>query len=127
MSPVRASMLLALLATAACGAQTNYDVAIMPRNAGGTPVMSDQGAIGLASYALGNRSSIEGHPAEAQAFDAADVAGQRSALPGSVFTRGPDQTIALLTHLPQMPAANVAAQRTNQDINSNCFYTNNCS
>ena len=65
--------------------------------------------------------------AAAYAFDAGDPAAQRLALPANVFTLGPDQTIALLAHLPELPAANVAAQRTNLDINSNCFYTSNCS
>ena len=64
--------------------------------------------------------------AAAQAFDAGDVAAQRAALPVNVFTRGPDQTIALLTNLPDLPAANVAAQRTNNDTNSNCMYSENC-
>lgn len=188
MSSARILTLLAVLAAAACGAQTNYDVAIMPRNSAGTPVLSDQGAIGLSSYALGNRSSIEGRPAEAaralasidylagalyenprwsglsvldkinmqqgrqevrgvlgvtpgtpsqvvvnsliaaaQAFDAGDAAAQRAAFPPDVFTMGPDRIIALLSHLPELPASNVAAQRTNRDTNSNCFYTNNCS
>ncbi len=188
MTSLRRLALLSVLAVTACGTETTYDVAIMPRTSAGTPVMSDQGAIGLASYALGNRSSIENHPAEAaramasidylagalyenphwdnlsvldklnmlagrkeirgvlgvapgtpsqvvvnsliaaaQAFDAGDVAAQRAALPVNVFTRGPDQTIALLTNLPELPAANVAAQRTNVDINSNCLYSTNCS
>ena len=179
--------LLAVLAVAACGLQTNYDVAIMPRTSAGTPVLSDQGAIGLASYALGNRGSIENHPGEAAravasidylagalyenprwtgisavhkinmlqgrdevrqvlnvapgapsqavvdgliaaavAFDAGDIAAARAALPASVFTLGPDQTIALLTNLPQLPAANVAAQRVNSDITGNCNFTANC-
>lgn len=188
MSSARVLTLLAVLAATACGTQTNYDVAIMPRTASGTPVMSDQGAIGLSSYALGNRSSIENHPAEAaravasidylagalyenphwdgipathkinmlqgrqevrrvlgiapgtpsqvvvnsliaaaQAFDAHDPAAQRAALPSSVFTLGPDQTIALLTNLPELPAANVAAQRVNNDTTFNCAFTDNCS
>ncbi len=188
MSSARALTLLAVLATVACGAQTNYDAAIMPRTSAGTPVLSDQGAIGLSSYALGNRGSIVGHPAEAsravasidylagalyenphwtgipaehkinmqmgrqevrqvlgvapgtpsqvvvndliaaaQAFDAGDAAAQRTALPGNVFTLGADRTIALLANLPELPAANVAAQRVNNDINTNCNYTSNCS
>lgn len=185
MSPARVLPLLTVLATVGCGAQTTYDSAIMPRTSAGTPVLSDQGAIELSSYALGNRSSIEGHPGEAaravasidylagalyenprwtgipgqhkvnmqmgrqevrqvlgvapgtpsqvvvndliaaaQAFDAGDIAGARGALPASVFTLGPDQTIALLTHLPQLPAANVAAQRVNNDIGVYCQYSN---
>ncbi len=188
MPSARTLTLLATLAAAGCGLQTTYDSAIMPRTSAGTPVLSDQGAIGLSSYALGNRSSIESHPGEAaravasidylagalyenphwtgipavhkinmeqgrqevrevlgvapgtpsqlvvndliaaaQAFDAGDLGAARAALPPAVFTLGPDQTIALLTNLPALPAANVAAQRVNNDINTNCQYTSNCS
>ena len=188
MSPARTLTLLAVLAAAGCGAQTTYDAAIMPRTPAGTPMLSDQGAIGLSSYALGNRSSIESHPGEAaravasidylagalyenphwdgipalhkinmeqgrqevrnvlgvapgtpsqlvvngliaaaQAFDAGELGAARAALPQSVFTLGPDHTIALLTNLPALPAADVAAQRVNSDINSNCQFTSNCS
>ncbi len=188
MSSARTLTLLAALVAAGCGAQTTYDVAIMPRTPAGTPVMSDQGAVGLSSYALGNRASLRSQPGEAaravaaidylagalyenphwtgipavhkinmeqgrqevrgvlgvapgtpsqivvndliaaaQAFDAGDLAAARAALPPSVFTLGPDQTVALLSNLPPLPAANVAAQRVNNDLYFNCQYTSNCS
>lgn len=61
---------LALLTAAAvslagCGAVTMPDAAVMPRTAGGTPELSDQGAIQTASYALGSPSRTAGQPGEA--------------------------------------------------------------
>ncbi len=158
----------------------------MPITSGGTPVMSDQGAIELSSYALGSPGRTAGDPAEAAralaavdylagalysnphwtgfpaitkiqmvqgrdevrallgvppgtpsqvvvdglirastAFDARNIAGAEAALPASVFTLGPQRTVALLTNLPYLPRANVAAQQANYAISFGCGSPNN--
>ena len=48
-----------------CTAAPLPDTAIMPTTGAGTPIMSDQGAIGLSAYVLGERSRVDGHPADA--------------------------------------------------------------
>lgn len=187
----RPGTLLALtaLALSACGSIYVPNTAIMPRTTAGTPVMSDQGAIELSSYALGSPGRTAGDPGEAaralaavdylagalysnphwtgfpsitkiqmvqgrdevrsvlgvppgtpsqvvvddlirasQAFDARDTAAAEAALPASVFTLGPQRTVALLTNLPYLPQANVAAQQANYAISFGCgsSFGNNC-
>ncbi len=183
----RALCATVLAATAACGTAFVPDTAIMPLTGGGTPVLSDQGAIQTASYALGERSRTAGQPGEAaralasidylagalytnphwsgipattklrmlqgraevrsylavapgtpsqavvngliraaDALEAGDTATASAALPASVFTRGPAGTIALLSNLPYLQQANVAAQNANADITVNCQFTQNC-
>jgi hypothetical protein len=48
-----------------CAYAQQVDTAVMPRSAVGTPVMTDEGAIGLAAYALGSSSRTQGRPVEA--------------------------------------------------------------
>jgi hypothetical protein len=186
----RTGALLAALAVSACGSIYQPNTAIMPDTAAGTPVMSDQGAIGLASYALASPSRTAGDPGEAaralasvdylagalysnphwvgfpaiakiqmvqarneirqllavppgtpsqavvdglirasEAFDAGNTAAAEAALPASVFTLGPTRTAALLSNLPYLPQANVAAQQANLAIMSGCgfaFGGSNC-
>lgn len=53
------------LAMSACAVTPPPDTAIMPLNGAGAPIMSDQGAIGLASYVLGSADRYQGHPVDA--------------------------------------------------------------
>jgi hypothetical protein len=163
------------------------DTAIMPLTVVGTPIMSDQGAIGLSSYVLGDGSLYTGHPVDAaralaaidylagalysnprwvgipseskarmllargeirqalaiapgassqlvvnglvaasNALAGGDDAAAQRALPVSVFTLGPERTIALLNRLPPLPVATAAAQYVNYDTMTNCNFTANC-
>ncbi len=70
---LRAVAAFAVLAAAACSAITIPDYANMPLTSAGTPVMSDQGAIGTAAYLLASPSRTAGNPAEgARAMAAVD-------------------------------------------------------
>ena len=60
---VRLGMIAATLG--GCTFTPPPDTAIMPRTQAGAPIMSDQGAIGLASYVLGSPSRYDGHPVDA--------------------------------------------------------------
>ena len=65
MNRSRRAVLGLLVAVAGCAngiTTSTVDRAIMPQTAGGTPVLSPQGAIGYAAYTLGNRSSTVGQP-----------------------------------------------------------------
>lgn len=62
----------------------------------------------------------------ADSLDAHDTAGAVQALSSPAFTRGPEATIALLSNLPYLPQANVAAQNANADITFNCQLSQNC-
>ncbi len=62
----------------------------------------------------------------ADAFDAHDTAAAMAALSPSVFTLGPQRTTAILSDLPYLQQANVAAQAANDDITYNCGNTGNC-
>lgn len=164
------------LMLAACTPVIVPDGATMPRNQGGTPIMSDEGAIWLSAYALAVPSRTAGDPvtaaraaasidylasalylnprwddvsittkaqmvqgraamrqalgiapaattqdvvdrliAASNAMEGRDVAQAERALTSPVFTLGPDPTLALLTNLPYVPAANIAAQKANQE------------
>lgn len=177
---------LAGLPLAGC-AVTIPDSAVMPRTVAGTPVMSDPGAIQLASYSLGSPARTAGQPGQAaralaavdylagalytnphwtgfpaitklqmmqgrdeirqvlavapgtpsqvvvddliraaDAFEGADPASAEAALPASVFTLGPQRTVALLTNLPYLPQANVAAQSANYAITFDCGLADSC-
>lgn len=61
----------------------------------------------------------------ADAFEGHDTPAALAALSASVFTLGPDRTAALLTNLPYLQQANVAAQAANNAITFNC-QTGNC-
>ena len=54
----------------------------------------------------------------AHAFEGQNTQAAEAALPASVFTLGPQRTVALLTNLPYLPQANFAAQAANLDIMS---------
>ncbi len=186
---MKRSVALCLLAGAltACGVATTPDTATMPLTNAGTPIMSDQGAIGLSSYVLGVPSRYVGHPVDAaralagieylagalysnprwvgipaqtkqltlqgryeirqllavppdarsqwvvdgliaasNALAGQDLAAAEKALPPNVFGLGPQRTIALLSNLPPLPAANVAAQDLNAATTLNCNFTANC-
>ncbi len=56
---------LVVVSLAGCSTIVLHDTAVMPRTAAGTPVMSDQGAIQTASYALGSPAVTAGRPVEA--------------------------------------------------------------
>ncbi len=178
---------LAALALSACSTIVLHDTAVMPRTAAGTPVMSDQGAIQTAAYALASPANTAGRPVEAalalaavdylagalysnphwtgipattklrmlagrdeirqvlaiapgtpsqvvvndlvraaHAFENQDRQAALAALPQDVFTLGPERTAALLTNLPYLPQANVAAQAANFDTSFNCAFNPNC-
>ena len=58
-----AAALMLGLAGCANGVTTSeVDRSVMPRTAGGTPVLSPEGAIGYAAYSLGHRSTTDGQP-----------------------------------------------------------------
>jgi hypothetical protein len=165
---------LALLAAAGCTPVRVPDGAVMPVNLGGTPVMSDEGAMQLSAYALGVPSRTAGDAvngaraiasidylaaalylnprwdyvsittkaqmvrgrteerevlgidpraptqevvdrlmAVASAMEGRNVAAAQQALTSPAFTFGPQRTLAMLTNLPYLPDANVAAQKAN--------------
>ncbi len=167
---------LVLIAVAACTPVVPPDTAIMPRTLGGTPIMSDEGAMYLSSYALGVPSRTGGDPvtgaraaasidylagalysnprwdyvsavtksqmvlgkaevrqvlgiapgassqevvdrliAASNAMEGRDLSRADAALASPAFTLGSRQTLALLTDLPYMPAANIAAQKAKQE------------
>ena len=171
-----AAALAAGLCIAGCTPVTPPDTAVMPLTLGGTPVLSDVGAMQLSSYALGAPSRTSGDPvtgaravasidylagalysnphwvyvsavtkaqmvegksevrrvlgidprassqdvvdrliAASYAMEGRDVARANEALTSPAFTLGPGPTLALLTDLPYLPAANVAAQKANQE------------
>lgn len=173
--------LAASLVLAGCGGPTLVDTAVMPLNGGGTPLLSDQGAIQYSAYVLGSPGQAAGKPGDAAralasidylagalysnphwtgfpaitkqlmlqgraevrrylavapgtpsqvvvtdllraaaAFEGQDVAAAKAALPASVFTLGPDRTTALLTNMPPLPQANVAAQQANYALQFGC-------
>lgn len=69
---------------------------------------------------------VDGLMRAATALDAGDTAAAEAALPASTFTLGPQATVARLTHLPYLQAANVAAQHANYDITFDCGASQNC-
>jgi hypothetical protein len=64
--------------------------------------------------------------AAASALQSGNRAAAESALDSPRFTLGPQRTLALLDNLPPLPEANVAAQRTNAQIMTNCSFNANC-
>ncbi len=176
----RGAALAALLGLAACAttASPTIDSAFMPTDANGAQVMSDQGAISLASYNFGEASRTHGNPAQgALSIAAIDyLAGHveadpryiglpaitkemlkqgrvqerqvlgvapgtpsqvvvnsmvavsqaqnpqaaLAALPASVFTRGPEATLALLGNLPYMQLANAGSQAIDHNVSFSC-------
>lgn len=181
-----AAAVLALI-LASCAFAQEVDTAVMPRSAVGTPVMTDEGAIGLAAYALGSPARTRGRPVEAalglaavdylagalstnprwdgisasvrglmlqgrqevrstlgiapgtssqevvdrlvaaaSALQAGNQAAAESALNSPRFTLGPQRTLALLDNLPPLRQANVAAQRANAEIMTNCTFNARC-
>ena len=69
---------------------------------------------------------VDGLIAASNALDGQDLAAAERALPPNVFGLGPQRTIALLTNLPRLPAANVAAQDLNAATTLNCNFSSNC-
>ena len=61
----RGVLVVAACAVAGCGTPLPQTSAIMPLTTAGTPVLSDDGAIGFASYALGSPGRTANDPASA--------------------------------------------------------------